>query len=154
MTDEGLESVRGIPVHEPGHVAPANPLIYSEKVRRGEQPEFDKEIDEPRNRSWRPFQIAFILLNLPGVTKLDHLNVASVPKPWLTYSFFPQAAARRKPTWPISLHDESATFAGNRCGKDGGRGRGRVDAVHVAITHDSAVPAGHGSDLCLRVDSP
>ena len=26
----------------------------------------------PGNRSWCPFQLAFILLNLPGITKLDH----------------------------------------------------------------------------------
>src|SRR5690606_23657997 len=46
--------------------------IYAEQVRRGAQPDFDKEIDLPVNRSWRPFQLAFILLNLPGVTRLDH----------------------------------------------------------------------------------
>ena len=30
------------------------------------------ELDVPENRSWRPFQLAFVLLNLPGVTQLDH----------------------------------------------------------------------------------
>jgi len=29
-------------------------------------------LDQPGNRSWRPFQLAFVLLNLPGVTRLDH----------------------------------------------------------------------------------
>ena len=29
-------------------------------------------MDVPHNRSWYPFQLAFILLNLPGITKLDH----------------------------------------------------------------------------------
>jgi len=46
--------------------------IYSELIRRKESPDFDKDIDIPKNRSWYPFQIAFILLNLPSVTKLDH----------------------------------------------------------------------------------
>jgi hypothetical protein len=45
--------------------------IFAEKVRRGAEPHYE-DFDIPKNRSWRPFQIAFILLNLPGVTKLDH----------------------------------------------------------------------------------
>ncbi|MEQ1947249.1 MAG: DISARM system helicase DrmA [Bryobacteraceae bacterium] len=31
-----------------------------------------EEVDIPRNRSWRAFQLAFLLLNLPGVTHVDH----------------------------------------------------------------------------------
>ncbi len=30
------------------------------------------DVDIPDNRRWHPFQLAFILLNLPSVTKLDH----------------------------------------------------------------------------------
>jgi hypothetical protein len=29
-------------------------------------------LDIPKNRSWRMFQLAFVILNLPGLTKLDH----------------------------------------------------------------------------------
>jgi hypothetical protein len=30
------------------------------------------DVDIPKNRSWRAFQLAFILINLPGLTSLDH----------------------------------------------------------------------------------
>ena len=45
--------------------------IFAEAIRRGSEAHYD-DFDIPRNRSWRTFQIAFILLNIPGVTKLDH----------------------------------------------------------------------------------
>jgi len=43
--------------------------IYSRKVRKNESTE---NIDVPTSRSWRLFQIAFILLNIPALTILDH----------------------------------------------------------------------------------
>ncbi|MEP7341954.1 MAG: DISARM system helicase DrmA [Acidobacteriota bacterium] len=47
--------------------------IYSLKRRRDETAEM-QEIDLPQNRSWYPFQLAFVLLNLPGITELDHID--------------------------------------------------------------------------------
>jgi hypothetical protein len=47
--------------------------IYSQKRRQEENADL-KAIDVPSNRSWYPFQLAFILLNLPGITKLDHVD--------------------------------------------------------------------------------
>lgn len=78
--------------------------IYAEKVRRGEQPDFDKDIDEPRNRSWRPFQIAFILLNLPGVTKLDHPERGVGPEAVADLLFFPTGGGKTEAYLGLSAY--------------------------------------------------
>jgi len=78
--------------------------IYSEKVRRGEQPDFDKDIDEPKNRSWRPFQIAFILLNLPGVTKLDHPDRGVGPEALADLLFFPTGGGKTEAYLGLSAY--------------------------------------------------
>lgn len=45
--------------------------IYSRERRRGQSPDVSA-IDAPKNRSWYPFQLAFILLNLPGLVDPLH----------------------------------------------------------------------------------
>src|SRR5206468_2128517 len=45
--------------------------IYAGRVRRQEKPSAET-LDVPANRSWYPFQLAFILLNLPALTDLHH----------------------------------------------------------------------------------
>jgi hypothetical protein len=44
---------------------------YSERQRRGENLTLET-VDVPPGRSWYPFQLAFILLNLPSTTDLNH----------------------------------------------------------------------------------
>lgn len=78
--------------------------IYSERVRRGEQPDFDKDVDEERNRSWRPFQIAFILLNLPGVTKLDHHDRGVGPDALADLLFFPTGGGKTEAYLGLSAY--------------------------------------------------
>jgi hypothetical protein len=57
----------------------ANLAMWQQRVRtiislrkRRDEPVDERAIDVPANRSWFPFQLAFVLLNLPGITKLDH----------------------------------------------------------------------------------
>lgn len=45
--------------------------IYAREVRQQKQPSLDA-IDVPGNRSWRPFQLAFVLLNLPALADPLH----------------------------------------------------------------------------------
>ena len=72
--------------------------LFSEGVRRGRDIDYN-DVDIPANRSWYPFQLAFILLNLPSIARLDHPDRSETPKPWPTCSGSQRAAERRKPTW-------------------------------------------------------
>ena len=78
--------------------------IYAEQVRRGAQPDFDKDIDLPKNRSWRPFQIAFILLNMPGVTKLDHPERGEGPDALADLLFFPTGGGKTEAYLGLSAY--------------------------------------------------
>ena len=77
-------------------------------VERAENPDLTLAtatalVDEPRRRSWRPFQLAFVLLNLPSLTDPKHPDRAlasATNGPGLAdLLFFPPAAEKPRHTW-------------------------------------------------------
>ncbi len=67
--------------------------IYSERIRRGAQVTVD-ELDVPVNRSWYPFQLGFILLNLPGITDLHHPERSDRSKAIADLLWFPTGGGK------------------------------------------------------------
>ncbi len=74
----------------------ANKIIIFEGVRRGKDIDYN-DVDIAVNRSWYPFQLAFILLNLPGVAKLDHEDRGESHEAMADLLWFPLAVVRPKP---------------------------------------------------------
>jgi hypothetical protein len=56
--------------------------IYSLSKRRGESPDISS-VDIPKNRSWRPFQLAFFLLSIPALADPLHKDRT---QPWEAYA--------------------------------------------------------------------
>jgi hypothetical protein len=96
--------------------------IFAENVRRGAEVHYD-EFDKPNNRSWRPFQLAFILLNVPGVTKLDHADRGIGPEALADLLFFPTGGGKTEAylglsAYTMGLRRLQGTVAG-RTGDEG-----------------------------------
>ena len=67
--------------------------LFSEGVRRGRDIDYN-DVDIPDNRSWYPFQLAFILLNLPGITKFDHPERSESPEAVADLLWFPTGGGK------------------------------------------------------------
>jgi len=97
--------------------------LYSEQVRRGQQPDFDKDIDVPANRTWYPFQLAFILLNLPGVTRLDHPDRSEGQEAIADLLFFPTGGGKTEAYLGLSAYAMALrrlqSDVGGRSGENG-----------------------------------
>jgi hypothetical protein len=97
--------------------------IYSEQIRRGDQPDFDKQTDVPNNRRWYPFQLAFILLNLPGATQFDHADRSESSEALADLLFFPTGGGKTEAylgltAYVMGLRRLQGVVAG-RSGEDG-----------------------------------
>ncbi len=68
--------------------------LFAERVRRGDEKPDMEAIDVMENRSWYPFQLAFILLNLPGITKLDHPERSEAPDALADLLWFPTGGGK------------------------------------------------------------
>ena len=94
----------------------ANLAMWQQRVhtilslkRRRDEPADERAIDVPANRSWYPFQLAFILLNLPGITRLDHQDRSDVDRGGRRPALVPHGRRQdRGVPRPVGLHDGPA----------------------------------------------
>jgi hypothetical protein len=66
---------------------------YSRLRRRGEDPALD-EVDVPRNRSWRPFQLAFVLLSIPALADPTHRDRTEPTEAYADLIWFPTGGGK------------------------------------------------------------
>lgn len=67
--------------------------LFAEERRRGGPSSLESK-DAPENRSWRPFQLAFILLNLPSLTDLHHPDRSVQPTAVADLLWFPTGGGK------------------------------------------------------------
>ena len=96
--------------------------LYAEAVRRG-LPADLAALDVPKERSWRPFQLAFILLNLPALTDLHHPDRAESPTALADLLWFPTGGGKTEAylgltAYTLGIRRLQGTVAG-RSGMDG-----------------------------------
>jgi hypothetical protein len=80
-------------------------------------------IDVPKNRSWRLFQLAFILLNLPSLTDLHHPERGAGPEAGADLLWFPTGGGKTEAylgltAYTLGIRRLQGTVAG-RSGMDG-----------------------------------
>ena len=103
--------------------------LFSAAIRQGNPGEKSYEdFDEPRNRSWYPFQLAFVLLNLPSLTRLDHPERSADPSAVADLLFFPTGGGKTEAYLGLTAYTLGlrrlmgvVTDAGG-VGRDGGHG--------------------------------
>lgn len=96
--------------------------LYSERIRRGEDIHFDI-VDIPANRTWRPFQMAFILLNLPGITELNHPDRSESQNATADLLFFPTGGGKTEAYLGLSAYTMALRrLQGNVAGRSGENG--------------------------------
>ncbi len=97
--------------------------LYSEERRRGKDPNFDRDVDVPQNRTWYPFQLAFILLNLPGITKLDHRDRSEAQDAVADLLFFPTGGGKTEAYLGLAAYTMGIRrLHGTIAGRDGEHG--------------------------------
>lgn len=68
--------------------------IYAERVRQGADTDIDQVDADPLNHSWRPFQLAFILLNLVSTTDLHHADRSDETEALADLLWFPTGGGK------------------------------------------------------------
>jgi hypothetical protein len=104
--------------------------IYALARRRGEDADLARIDADPRNHSWHPFQLAFILLNLPGVTRLDHKDRTGEAQATADLLWFPTGGGKTEAYLGLTAY----TLAARRLQKEVA-GRGGEHGVAVLMRY-------------------
>ena len=67
--------------------------MYALAMRRGEEVTVD-DFDEVKNRSWRPFQLAFLLLSIPSLANPNHPDRVKPVEAYADLLWFPTGGGK------------------------------------------------------------
>lgn len=67
--------------------------LYALAIRRGEEASVDR-FDVPKNRSWRPFQLAFLLLSIPSLADPRHPDRVQPVEAYADLLWFPTGGGK------------------------------------------------------------
>lgn len=96
--------------------------VYSLLVRRGETPDLTS-LDVPQNRSWRPFQLAFILLSIPPLVNPAHRDRTAPVEAFADLLWFPTGGGKTEAYLGVAAFTMAMRrLQGIVGGFDGGRG--------------------------------
>jgi hypothetical protein len=96
--------------------------IYALKSRQGKKVTVD-ELNIPKNRSWRSFQLAFLLLSIPALANPEHPDRTSPAEAFADLLWFPTGGGKTEAYLGVAAFTMAIRrFQGNLGGYDASRG--------------------------------
>ncbi|ASK34550.1 helicase [Alcanivorax sp. N3-2A] len=95
---------------------------YALEVRRGKEVDME-QFDVPRNRSWRPFQLAFLLLSIPSLADPTHPDRVQPVDAYADLLWFPTGGGKTEAYLGVAAFTMAIRrMQGDLGGYDGSRG--------------------------------
>jgi hypothetical protein len=96
--------------------------LYALEVRRGRNVTVD-QLDQPKNRSWRPFQLAFLLLSIPSLADATHPDRVQPVEAHADLLWFPTGGGKTEAYLGVAAFTMAIRrLQGKLGGYDGSRG--------------------------------
>lgn len=96
--------------------------IYALKFRQGKKVTVE-ELNVPKNRSWRSFQLAFLLLSIPALANPEHADRTSPAEAFADLLWFPTGGGKTEAYLGVAAFTMAIRrFQGNLGGYDASRG--------------------------------